>query len=88
MSGGTQGNAACAGAALADWSAFAIDLLFTPDFSAVFASANWADGGATADSHALNLFAVRTSEVPVPAAAWLLGSGLAALASTRLRRAA
>lgn len=85
-SGGTLGNAACGGAALANWSPFAIDLLFTPDFSAVYASTGWTDNGATSDSHTLNLFAVRTSEVPVPGAAWLLGSGLAALIASRRQR--
>lgn len=87
-SGGVQGNATCAGAALAGWSPFAIDLLFTPDFSAVYASSSWTDSGATTDGHALNLFAVRAPEVPLPGAVWLMGSGLTALLAARLRRPA
>jgi hypothetical protein len=86
-SGGVQGAAACANPTLSAWDGFAIDLLFTPDFSAVMAAANWTHNGVTLDSHSLNLFAVRTSEVPVPGAIWLMGSGLAGLLAVQRRRA-
>lgn len=87
-SGGVQGTATCGSPSLTAWNGFAIDLLFTPDFSAVMASANWTHNGATVDSHSLNLFAVRVNEVPVPGAIWLMGSGLAALLAMQRRRVA
>jgi hypothetical protein len=87
-SAGAQGTATCAAPALAAWDGFAIDLLFTPDFSAVMGGASWTHDGVTLDSHSLNLFAVRVNEVPVPGAIWLLGSGLAGLLAVQRRRAA
>ncbi len=87
-SGGVQGAAACSSPSLTAWDGFAIDLLFTPDFSAVMAAASWTHNGATIDSHNLNLFAVRTSEVPVPGAVWLMGSGLVGLLAVQRRRVA
>lgn len=84
VSGGVQGDAACASPSLEAWDGFAIDLLFTPDFSAVMGSANWTHNGVTLDSHSLNLFAVR--EVPVPGAVWLMGSALAGLVAVQRRR--
>jgi hypothetical protein len=87
-SGGVEGAATCASPSLAAWDGFAIDLLFTPDFSAVMASANWTHNGVTVDNHSLNLFAVRVAEVPVPGAMWLMGSGLAALLAVQRRRVA
>jgi hypothetical protein len=85
-SAGVQGAAACTSPSLEAWDGFAIDLLFTPDFSALMASANWTHNGVTLDSHSLNLFAVR--EVPVPGAVWLMGSALTGLLAVQRRRAA
>jgi hypothetical protein len=84
VSGGTQGNATCASPTLDAWNSFAIDLLFTPDFSALMGSASWTYNGVSLDSHSLNLFAVQA--VPVPAAAWLLGSALTGLLAVQRRR--
>lgn len=86
---GAQGNATCASPTLAGWGAFDIDLLFTPDFSAVFGSTGWTDSLAgTTDNHSLNLFAVRVEAVPIPGAVWLMGSGLAGLLAVQRRRIA
>jgi hypothetical protein len=84
VSGGAQGDATCASPSLEAWDGFAIDLLFTPDFSALMGSASWTHNGVTLDSHSLNLFAVQA--VPVPGAAWLMGSALAGLLAVQRRR--
>jgi hypothetical protein len=85
-SAGSQGDATCAAAALAPWGPFEISLLFTPDFSAFMASSYWEEGGGLDTAHTLDLFAVRVNEVPIPAAAWLLGSGLTGLLALARRR--
>lgn len=85
-SAGSQGDVACAAAALSGWGPFEISLLFTPDFSAFMASSYWEEEGGLTTAHTLDLFAVRVEEVPLPAAAWLLGSGLTGLLALARRR--
>jgi hypothetical protein len=85
--GGVQGNNICATAAALPWGPLAIDLLFTPDLSALMASSNWGDSsGGTLNNNSLNMFAVRVNTVPVPAAFWLMGSGLGGLLALQRRR--
>lgn len=79
-SAGANGNALCANPALELWGPFAIDLRFSDDFSSFVANTSWSNagtGGTTDDFHQLDILAVR--EVPLPAAAWLMLSGLLGL---------
>jgi hypothetical protein len=86
---GVQGTNACAAASLTAWGPLSINLLFTPDFSALIASSNWDDNiGGTLNNNSLNMFAVRTSTVPVPGALCLMGSGLGGLLALQRRRKA
>lgn len=85
-SAGTNGDSICSNAAVLPWGTFDIDLDFNADFSSFVASTTWSDtDGVTNDFHQLDMLA-SVSEVPLPAAGWLMMSGLLTLVLGKSRQ--
>lgn len=75
---GSNGTNICSNAALTPWGPFDLTLKFSDDYSFFTASTQWSDGDSVTNNlHQLKLIGM--SEVPLPAAAWLMLSALLGL---------
>lgn len=90
-SGTVAGNTVCGtwGNTTPEWEGLTLELVFSSDlssFSGTISAIERSGSGLTANTTTSTYTIEGVAEVPVPAAAWLLGSGLAGLAGIARRR--